>query len=110
MKEWQLLMLKVPNIPDISVPEGDSDKENKEIKNWGEIPTFEFEPKSHIELMENLDMVDLERGTKVAGFRGYFLKNDGAMLQFALFQFVLDHLVPKGFTPMIAPSMFAARR
>jgi seryl-tRNA synthetase len=52
MKEWQLLMLQVPNIPDISVPEGDSDKENKEVKSWGDIPTFDFEPKSHIELME----------------------------------------------------------
>lgn len=106
MKEWQKLMVRVPNIPDISVPEGASDAENKEVRVWGEIPAFDFEPKSHIELMENLDLADFERGTKVAGFRGYFLKNDGALLSFAIQQFVIDHILAKGgFTPMIAPSL-----
>jgi seryl-tRNA synthetase len=106
MKEWQSLMVRVPNIPDISVPEGKSDAENKEVKTWGDIPTFSFAPKSHIELMEKHDMVDLERGSKVAGFRGYFLKNDGALLSFALWQYTLDLMVSKkGFTPMIAPSL-----
>ncbi len=105
MKEWQQLMVRVPNIPDISVPEGASDAENVEVRNWGDVPTFSFEPKSHIDLMQNLDMVDFDRGTKVAGFRGYFLKNDGAMLSFALWQYVLETFVPKGFSPMVAPSL-----
>jgi len=106
VKSWQMLMVSVPNIPDVSVPDGESDAENKEVKAWGEIPKFDFEPKSHVELMNSLKMLDLERGTKVAGFRGYFLKNDGARLQFALWQFVNDFFLKKGgFTPMIAPSL-----
>lgn len=105
MKGWQLLMVQVPNIPDMSVPEGDSEADNKEIRVWGTIPKFSFEPKSHHELMQKLNMVDLERGTKVAGFRGYFLKNDGALLSFALWQFAVDELVKEGFSPMLAPSL-----
>jgi seryl-tRNA synthetase len=105
MKEWQTLMVEVPNIPDVTVPDGKSDKENRELRTWGEMPKFDFEPKDHIALMESLDMADFERGAKVSGFRGYFLKNDGALLSFALYQFVLDNLVKKGFTPMIVPSL-----
>jgi len=106
MHEWQMLMVAVPNIPDMSVPEGNDDKDNMEVKTWGDKPKFDFEPKSHIELMQNLGMLDLERGTKVAGFRGYFLMGDGARLQFALWQFVNDFFLKKGgFTPMIVPSL-----
>lgn len=105
MKEWQTLMVQVPNIPDMSVPEGATDAENKPIKNWGDIPQFDFVPKDHITLMQDLDLADFDRGTKVAGFRGYFLKNEGAMLSFALWQFVLDLLSKENFTPMIVPSL-----
>ncbi len=106
MKHWQMAMVQVPNVPDISVPEGESDADNREVRTWGEIPKFDFVPKTHIELMENLNMVDLDRGSKVAGFRGYFLKGDGALLSFALWQFVMEHFVTKnGFTPMIVPSL-----
>lgn len=106
MHEWRVLMLQVPNIPDMSVPEGDSDAGNVEVRTWGEIPTFEFTPKSHIDLMLAHDMLDLDRGTKVSGFRGYFLKNDGALLQFALWQFVVDFFRRKeGYGPMIVPSL-----
>jgi seryl-tRNA synthetase len=106
MHEWQLLMVQVPNIPDLSVPEGDSDTDNQEVRVWGEKPNFDFEPKSHVELMQNLDMADFERGTKVAGFRGYILKGDGALLNYAVWQFVLNHFVQKGgFTPLLVPSL-----
>ncbi|MBI3634236.1 MAG: serine--tRNA ligase [Candidatus Yonathbacteria bacterium] len=105
MKKWQGLMLQVPNIPDMSVPEGVTDAENAEIRTWGEIPKFDFEPKDQVTIMENLDMVDFARGTKVAGFRGYFLKNDATLLNFALWQFVLNKFVAKGFTPMMVPSL-----
>jgi seryl-tRNA synthetase len=64
MKEWQILMVQVPNVPDISVPEGESDKDNAEVRTWGEAPKFDFIPKNHIELMEGLDMVDFERAQK----------------------------------------------
>ncbi len=106
MHEWQTLMVAVPNIPDMSVPEGVDDKENREVKVWGEKPQFDFQPKDHIELMQNLGMLDLERGTKVAGFRGYILKGDGVRLQMALWQFVQDFFQKKGdFTPMMVPSL-----
>ena len=106
MLDWQKMMITVPNVPDISVPEGDSDTDNKEIKKWGDIPKFDFIPKDHIELMQTLDMLDLERGSKVAGFRGYFLKGDAARLQFALWNFVQEFFMKKGgFVPMIVPAL-----
>jgi len=105
MKEWHALMLQVPNIPDVTVPDGESDADNQEIKKWGTLPKFDFTPKSHIDIMTTLDMLDLERGTKVAGFRGYFLKNDGALLSFAIWQYAMKFFTGKGFTPMIVPSL-----
>ena len=106
MKEWRALMVQVPNVPDMSVPEGDSDADNKEVKTWGDMPKFDFEPKTHSELLLAHDMADYERGAKVAGFRGYFLKNDGARLVWALERFVEDRFMNReGFTPMIVPSM-----
>ncbi len=106
MKTWQTLMLSVPNIPDMSVPEGEDDSQNVEISTWGEVPKFDFQVKDHIQLMEALDLADFEKGTKVAGFRGYFLKNEGALLELALFQFVTDEFIKKGdYVPMIVPSL-----
>ncbi len=105
MTEWQKLMLAVPNIPDISVPEGKSEEDNKEMKIWGEKPVFDFEPKSHIELMTSLDMVDFERGSKVHGFRGYFLKNDGALLSWAIWNYAQYFFLKKNFNPFIAPAI-----
>ncbi len=105
-EEWQLLMVQVPNVPDMTVPEGESDEQNVEVRTWGEKPTFDFTPKSHVELMTMHDMADFERGSKVAGFRGYFMKNDGARLEWALMRFVEDRFMDKeGFTPMIVPSL-----
>lgn len=105
MKSWRLLMLAVPNIPDMSVPDGTSDADNVETKKWGTIPVFTFKPLDHIELMEGSDMVDFDRGTKTSGFRGYFLKNDGAMLEMAVWQYVMSRWQKKGFTPMLVPSL-----
>lgn len=106
VEEWQMLMVHVPNVPDVSVPEGDSDEHNKEVRTWGEKPSFTFSPKSHADLMRDLDMVDFDRGTKVAGFRGYFLKNDGVLLNFAIWQFLYETFVhKKDFTPILAPSL-----
>ncbi len=105
MKEWQTQMLLVPNIPDVSVPDGESDADNQEVKKWGELPQFAFEPKSHIDIMSALDIADFERGVKVAGFRGYFLKNEGAMLEMAIWQYAQRFFMEKGLQPFIAPSM-----
>ncbi|MDP2157002.1 MAG: serine--tRNA ligase, partial [Nitrospirota bacterium] len=105
MEEWQKLMLMVPNIPDMTVPEGESDADNVQVRTWGDMPTFSFTPKDHVELMTAADMADFERGAKVAGFRGYFLKGDGVLLANAVSQLALTHFVQKGFTPMIVPSL-----
>ncbi len=105
MSEWQGLMLQIPNVPDMSVPEGESDEDNQEVRSWGEIPKFDFEPKDHVTLLESLDLADFERGTKVSGFRGYFMKNDGARLFFALWQYFLDYFISQGYTPMLVPSL-----
>lgn len=105
MQEWQVLMLQVPNIPDMSVPDGKSDKENVEIKTWGDKTEFSFEPKDHIDIMTALGMVDFKRGVKVSGFRGYFLKNDGVRLSFAIWNYAFDFFLKKGFEPMIVPAI-----
>ncbi len=105
MKKWQDMMLRVPNIPDISVPEGENEDFNKEIKAWGEKTNFDFEPKDHVELMTKLKMVDFERGAKVHGFRGYFLTGDGARLTFAIWQYALDFFSKKNLMPVIAPTI-----
>ncbi len=104
-EKWKELMLQVPNIPDSSVPEGKTDADNAEIRCWGEIPEFDFTPKNHIELMENLNLVEFKRGVKVSGFRGYFIKGEAATLSLAVIQFTLEELVKKGFEPFIAPSL-----
>lgn len=108
MIEWQKRMVEVPNVPDMTVPEGASDADNQEIKVGGKKPQFSFQPKDHIEIMTALHMVDFERGTKIAGFRGYVLKNDGVLLSLAIWNLALKFFAGKGFSPMIVPSL--ARR
>ena len=105
MVEWQGLMLTVPNIPDMSVPDGASDADNMEVKKWGTLPEFSFTPKNHVELMAALDIADFERGAKVAGFRGYFLKGDGVLLANAVWQLALKHFSAKGMMLMSVPSL-----
>ncbi len=104
-EEFEELMLLVPNVPDESVPVGDSDEDNKEIKRWGEIPNFNFPIKDHVQLAKDLDLVDFERGTKVAGFRGYFLKREAFQLSMAVMNYAADILIKNGFIPMQAPSL-----
>ena len=103
MIEWQKLMLEVPNVPDISVPEGDSDADNAEVKTWGEKTNFDFEPKDHIDLMMAHKMVDFDRGIKVHGFRGYFLTGEGVRLSMAIWNHALEFFSNKGFIPVLPP-------
>ncbi|MEK7641428.1 MAG: serine--tRNA ligase [Patescibacteria group bacterium] len=105
MTDWQSLMLRVPNVPDMSVPDGDTDADNKEIKVWGDKPTFAFEPKDHVELMTKLGMVDFERGSKVHGFRGYYLTGDGVRLCFAIWNYALEFFGSKDFVPVMPPTI-----
>lgn len=101
-KNWQELMLKVPNILMPDVPIGDASN-NKVIRQEGKPQEFAFKAKDHIELGKLLNIIDFDRGVKVGGFRGYFLKNEGAKLHWAVLQFAFDHLVQKGFGPVVPP-------
>lgn len=105
MQEWQELMLQVPQIPDMTVPDGASDEDNQEIKVWGEQTTFDFAAQDHIDLMTAHNMVDFERGTKVHGFRGYYLLGDGARLSWAIWNYANQFFMEKGFTPIIPPTI-----
>lgn len=105
MVKWQELMLQVPNIPDMSVPDGASDADNVEIKTWGEKPQFDFEAKDHVEIMTKLGMVDFERGAKVHGFRGYYLQKNGARLSWAIWNYAQEFFIKKGFDPLLVPAI-----
>jgi len=105
LEEWKALMLQVPNIPDMTVPDGESDADNVEIKVWGEQTKFTFEPKDHIEIMLAHKMVDFERGAKVHGFRGYYLLGDGARLMWAIWNYANDFFGQRDFVQMIPPTI-----
>jgi seryl-tRNA synthetase len=105
MERWQALMLRVPNLPDVSVPDGDDDSGNVEVRTWGERKTFDFPAKDHIAICEDRGWADFEKGAEVAGFRGYFLKGEITELMFAMWRFVMDYYIERGFQPMIVPSL-----
>lgn len=104
-QELNKLLSFVPNVPLNEVPVGKDSNGNKEIKKWGTPTKFDYTPKDHIALGTKLDIFDLERGSKVSGFRGYFLKNQGAQLHLALLMYVFQKLTAKGYTPIVAPAV-----
>ncbi|KKP77951.1 MAG: serine--tRNA ligase [Candidatus Moranbacteria bacterium RIFOXYA12_FULL_35_19] len=104
-KHFDDLMVKVPVIPAEDVPVGKSEKENVEIYTWGEIPKFDFEIKDHIQLGKDLDILDLERGTKISGYRGYYVKNEGVSLMMGFMMYALQKMIAKGYSPMIVPTL-----
>ena len=96
-------LLRVPNPAREDVPVGKDDADNVQVKTWGEIPEFGFKLKDHVELGKLHDIIDIERGVKLAGSRSYVLKGDGARLEQALLNFTLDHLHKKGYTQLTVP-------
>jgi len=104
-KKYLKLASTIPNLIHDSVPVGIDDSSNKEIKKWGNIPKFDFKIKDHIDISEDLDLVDLERAAKVAGARFYYLKNDLVRLNQALIHFGLDFLTEKGYSLVQPPYM-----
>ena len=102
---YEALMLRVPNVPADEVPEGETDADNVVVKTWGDLPQFDFTPLDHVELGERLDIIDIPRAVKLAGARTYFLKNAGALLEQAVLQFALHHMVRKGFAPFLVPHL-----
>jgi seryl-tRNA synthetase len=105
LQEYEELMVKVPTIPSKDTPIGKDEKDNVEIYRWGEPRKFDFKAKDYIQLAQDLDLLDLERGAKVAGYRGYYVKNEAVMLQMGLMMHALNKLIAKGFTPIIPPTL-----
>ena len=104
-KKYDRLSLTVPNLIHDSVPIGVDDTANKEIRKWGKVPEFNFKINDHIDISENLDLVDLERAAKVSGARFYYLKNDLVRLNQSLIHYALDFLSEKNYSLVQPPYM-----
>ncbi|EJW20099.1 serine--tRNA ligase [Paenibacillus alvei] len=104
-QEYSRLQLLVPNITSPDTPIGTSDEDNVEVRQIGELPNFDYPLLDHVELGERLGIMDIRRGVKVAGSRGYYLKNAGLLLHRAVQQLALDLLMDHGFTIMDVPLM-----
>lgn len=104
--EEREILLNLPNLPHESVPEGRDEKENVEIRKWGDAPQFSFRPRPHWETGENLDIIDFQRASVIAGARFALLKGKGALLERALINFMLDlHTTEHGYTEVLPPFM-----
>lgn len=105
-KDLKILLLGIPNIPHESVPEGETDEDNVEIRKWGKPTEFSFEPKAHWDLGVELNILDFERASKITGTRFSIFRNKGALLQRALINFMLDlHTVDQDYMEMLTPFM-----
>ena len=105
-EQLQDFLLAMPNCPDASVPDGKDDADNRVERVWGDIPSFDFTPRDHVELAEALGIVDFERATKLAGARFTIMKGAGALLERALIGFMLDiHTREHGYTEIFPPLM-----
>jgi len=100
------IVLSIPNLADDSVPPGNDDSDNLEVKKWGEIPAFSFPPRPHWEIGEELDILDFETSAKLAGSRFALLKGFGARLSRALVNYFLDlHTQKHGYREVLPPFM-----
>jgi len=103
--KFQAILLTIPNVPHESVPIGKNEHDNVEIKKVGTPRVFDFPILDHMQLAKKHNLLDLERGSKVGGYRAYFLKNELAQLEMAILFYTLNKLVSRGYTPLIAPSL-----
>ena len=104
-KELKEELYKTPNLIHADTPIGKSEEDNKETEKVGDIPNFDFKPKNHLEIGEELDIIDFEGGAKTTGSKFYFLKNEGLMLDFALSQYALEILKKEGFELLLTPDL-----
>jgi len=107
-REFDKLMLCLPNLPREGVPVGKDERDNVVLRKVGERPKFDFKPRGYFEFAENLDLIDIKRAAKISGTRFGFLKRESVLLEFALINFAFDELVKKGFIPVIPPMMMKA--
>lgn len=122
LEEWHKILMEIPNPPSSKMPEGKDDSDNITIKTWGEIPKFNFKPRSHIEIGKLLDIIDIEKASEISGSRFFYLKNDAVLMQFAIVDLVFKTLTneaiieklikennlslsSKPFVPMLPPVM-----
>jgi len=103
--EFNNLMLQIPNLPFDDTPAGKDEKDNVVLREWGEKPKFDFQPKDYLSLSENLDLIDVKRAAKISGTRFGILKKEAALLEFSLINFTFETLIKDGFTPVIPPIM-----
>ncbi|MFY4777416.1 serine--tRNA ligase [Metabacillus sp. RGM 3146] len=100
----ETLLMSIPNIPHESVPVGETEDDNVEVRKWGELPQFSYDAKPHWDVADHLGILDFERASKVTGSRFVFYKGLGARLERALFNFMLDlHVDEHGYTEIIPP-------
>lgn len=104
-REFNELMLSIPNPPHEDSPIGKDDQDNIAISHWGEVPQFSFNPLSHIELGEKLGLLDIASGVKVAGSRNYFLRGEGVLLEMAILHYTLDFLAKRKYVPYSCPML-----
>ena len=97
--------LKVPNMTHPDSPIGKDDTENVEIRRWGEAPSFDFEPKDHVEIGESLGIIDFDAGSKTTGSKFYFLRGDAVLLELGLIRYAMDVLIEHGYEPTITPDL-----
>ncbi len=102
-EELNRYLLQIPNPAKDDVKVGKNDSENEVLRKVGDPTKFDFTPKDHLNLGEKLDIIDVARASKISGARFYFLKNDGALLEFALRQLAFDILLKEGFIPLVPP-------
>lgn len=102
--EEEEILLTIPNLPHESVPEGRNEKANQEVRRWGDVPQFSFEPRQHWDIGEDLEIIDFQRASNIAGARFALLKGKGALLERALINFMLDlHTSEHGYTEVLPP-------
>jgi seryl-tRNA synthetase len=98
-------MVGIPNMTHPDAPIGKDDSENVEIRRWGDIPEFGFEPKDHVELGESLGIIDFDAGAKTTGSKFYFLRGDAVLLELGLVRYAMDGLIERGYEPTITPDL-----
>jgi len=104
-EEERYILMRLPNLLHESVPDGEDERDNVEIRRWGEPPKFSFKPRSHLEVLRDLGLIDFERGAKVAGAGFCYLRNELVLLDYAIMMFAIEELLKKGYTLIEPPFM-----
>jgi seryl-tRNA synthetase len=104
-KRLREILMGLPNILHESVPVGKDDTDNVTVRTWGKEPRFEFEPKDHVDILNELGMLDIERAGKISGARFYFLRGDAVKLEHSIMRYAIDYISSRGYLPVEPPFM-----